>query len=38
MLRVEGVTKVFRTGMFGRAELTAVSNVSFDVDPARSSH
>ncbi len=33
MLRVEGVTKVFRTGMFGRAELTAVSNVSFDVRP-----
>ena len=33
MLELDGVTKVFRTGMFGRAELTAVSGVSFAVQP-----
>jgi len=31
MLEVEGVTKVFKTGMFGKAEMTAVSDVSFAV-------
>ena len=33
MLEVAEVTKVFKTGMFGRGELTAVSNVSFVVRP-----
>ena len=33
MLEVEGVTKVFKTGMFGKAEMTAVSDVSFAVQP-----
>ncbi len=33
MLELDGVTKVFKTGMFGRAELTAVSGVSFAVQP-----
>ena len=33
MLEVAEVTKVFKTGMFGRTELTAVSNVSFVVRP-----
>ena len=33
MLRLDGVTKVFKTGMFGKSELTAVSDVSFDVQP-----
>ncbi|HEY6113688.1 MAG TPA: ATP-binding cassette domain-containing protein, partial [Gaiellaceae bacterium] len=32
MLRLDGVTKVFRTGVFGRAEFTAVSDVTFDVE------
>ena len=31
MLRVDGVTKVFRTGLFGSGSQTAVSGVSFDV-------
>ncbi len=33
MLQLDGVTKVFKTGMFGKSELTAVSNVSFAVQP-----
>ena len=33
MLEVDGVTKVFKTGMFGRGEMTAVSDVSFAVQP-----
>ena len=33
MLEVDGVTKVFKTGMFGRGELRAVSDVSFAVQP-----
>jgi ABC-type oligopeptide transport system ATPase subunit len=32
MIRLDGVTKVFRTGVFGRAAFTAVSGVSFDVE------
>ena len=32
MLRLDGVTKVFRTGVFGRSTFTAVSDVSFDVE------
>ena len=31
MLELDGVTKVFKTGMFGKSELTAVSDVSFAV-------
>ena len=33
MLELDGVTKVFKTGMFGKAEMTAVSDVSFAVQP-----
>jgi ABC-type oligopeptide transport system ATPase subunit len=33
MLELAGVTKVFKTGMFGRTELAAVSGVSFSVQP-----
>jgi ABC-type oligopeptide transport system ATPase subunit len=33
MLRIDGVTKVYRTGMFGGTALTAVSDASFDVTP-----
>jgi peptide/nickel transport system ATP-binding protein len=33
MLRLENVTKVYKTGTFGRGALTAVSGVSFDVRP-----
>jgi ABC-type microcin C transport system duplicated ATPase subunit YejF len=33
MLEVAGVTKVFKTGMFGRESITAVSDVSFGVEP-----
>ena len=33
MLEVAEVTKVFKTGMLGRGEVTAVSNVSFVVRP-----
>ena len=33
MLELHGVTKVFKSGRFGRAELTAVSGVSFTVQP-----
>ena len=32
MLRLDCVTKVFRTGVFGRAAFTAVSDVTFDVE------
>jgi peptide/nickel transport system ATP-binding protein len=31
MLRLEGVSKVYRVGTFGSKQLTAVQNVSFDV-------
>jgi ABC-type oligopeptide transport system ATPase subunit len=33
MLRVKDVSKVYKTGMFGGGEFTAVSGVSFDVEP-----
>jgi peptide/nickel transport system ATP-binding protein len=33
MLRLEGVTKVFKSGLLGRGETTAVADVSFDVRP-----
>lgn len=33
MLELHGVTKVFRTGMFGKEHMTAVSDVSFTVQP-----
>ncbi len=33
MLELDGVTKVFKTGMFGKWEVTAVSAVSFVVRP-----
>jgi len=33
MLEVSGVTKIFKTGMFGRELTTAVSDVSFAVQP-----
>ena len=33
MLKLDGVTKVFKVGMFGEREVTAVSAVSFVVDP-----
>jgi ABC-type oligopeptide transport system ATPase subunit len=33
MLQVEGVSKVFKAGFFGKTELTAVSNVSFTIAP-----
>ena len=33
MLELKGVTKVFKTGMFGKEETVAVSNVSFAVEP-----
>ena len=33
MLRLENVTKVFKTGTFGGAAVTAVSHVSFDIRP-----
>ncbi len=33
MIRLENVTKVFKTGTFGGAAVTAVSDVSFDVQP-----
>jgi ABC-type oligopeptide transport system ATPase subunit len=32
MLRLDGVSKVFKVGMFGGKRLTAVSDVSFDVE------
>jgi ABC-type oligopeptide transport system ATPase subunit len=34
MLRLDHVTKVFKTGTFGRAAVTAVSDVTFDIRPA----
>ena len=37
MLELNGVTKVYKTGTFGGSLLTAVSNVSLSVSPARSS-
>jgi ABC-type microcin C transport system duplicated ATPase subunit YejF len=33
MLEIDGVTKVFKTGMLGKAETIAVSDVSFVVQP-----
>jgi len=33
MLTLDGVSKVFRTGMFGGKQFAAVSNVSFDIKP-----
>ena len=33
MLELAGVTKVFKTGMFGKEQMTAVSDVSFTVQP-----
>ncbi len=33
MLQLDGVTKVFKTGMFGKAETKAVSEVGFTVQP-----
>ena len=33
MLELDGVTKVFKTGMFGKGTTTAVSDVSFAVQP-----
>jgi peptide/nickel transport system ATP-binding protein len=33
MLRLDHVTKVFKTGTFGGAELTAVSGVTFEIKP-----
>ena len=33
MLRLENVTKVFKTGTFGGAAVTAVSDVTFDIRP-----
>ena len=33
MLQLENVTKVFKTGTFGRAAVTAVSRVTFDIRP-----
>ena len=33
MLELDGVSKVFKTGMFGKSEITAVSDVSFAVHP-----
>jgi ABC-type oligopeptide transport system ATPase subunit len=33
MLRLENVTKIFKTGTFGGAAVTAVSSVSFDIRP-----
>jgi ABC-type oligopeptide transport system ATPase subunit len=33
MLRLHGVSKVYKTGMFGRGALRAVDEVSFDVRP-----
>jgi peptide/nickel transport system ATP-binding protein len=33
MLSLDGVTKVYRTGTFGGTELTAVSDVSFSIEP-----
>ena len=33
MLELNGVSKVFKTGMFGKSETTAVSDVSFAVHP-----
>jgi peptide/nickel transport system ATP-binding protein len=32
MLRLDGVTKVYRTGVFGGSELAAVSDVTFEID------
>jgi ABC-type oligopeptide transport system ATPase subunit len=33
MLRLEGVSKVFKTGMFGGSAVTAVADVSFGIEP-----
>jgi ABC-type oligopeptide transport system ATPase subunit len=33
MLQLDGVTKVFKTGMFGKSETRAVSDVGFTVQP-----
>ena len=33
MLRLDDVTKVFKSGTFGGAEVTAVAGVSFEVKP-----
>jgi peptide/nickel transport system ATP-binding protein len=33
MLQLHGITKVYKTGMFGRGALRAVDDVSFDVRP-----
>jgi ABC-type oligopeptide transport system ATPase subunit len=33
MLRLDGVTKVYKTGTFGGASLTAVSGVTFGIEP-----
>ena len=33
MLQLDGVTKVFKTGMFGKSETKAVSEVGFSVQP-----
>ena len=33
MLRLENVTKVFKTGTFGGAAVTAVTGVTFDIRP-----
>jgi peptide/nickel transport system ATP-binding protein len=33
MLRLEGVSKVFKTGTFGGSAVTAVSDVSFGIEP-----
>ena len=32
MLRLEDVTKVYRTGLFGGGEFNAVSGVTFEID------
>jgi peptide/nickel transport system ATP-binding protein len=33
MLRIDGVSKIYKTGTFGGGELVAVRDVSFDVNP-----
>jgi ABC-type oligopeptide transport system ATPase subunit len=33
MLKLDGVSKVFRSGMFGGGKFAAVSNVSFEIQP-----
>ena len=37
MLELDGVTKVYKTGMFGRGELIAVPTSASPSQPARSS-